>query len=173
MTEEEFLTLALPDRIKWLHSEQGPRGKMSHDRFAKELGTSRQVVILWEKTNGPEPAVRHRAALAAFSGFSEDAFSRREAESATWASLGSRLAAVEAAVDDQGGEVARSLRTLARAIDGLERYLRLLVQDDRPPEAGEAQALLQKNRKRARRALDQAEALRDQPLRETDRSPGG
>lgn len=123
MTEEEFLTLPLPERIQWLRSAEGPWGKLSHDRFAKALGTSRQVVIGWEKPNGPEPSERLRVKLADFSGFKPSAFSRREAEAATWESIGSRLAALEEVLVEQGRSTDRALRALTRAIERLERRL--------------------------------------------------
>lgn len=77
MTLDDFLTLTLPQRIVWLHSEDGPKGKLSHDRFAAILGTTRQTVIGWE--NGVEP-IRYAEKLAEFSGFPSNAFRRRQAE---------------------------------------------------------------------------------------------
>lgn len=93
MTLSDFLTMPLAKRIAWLHSEHGPEGKLSHDRFAERLGTSRQVVISWE--NGVEPSEQFRRNLAAFSGFPAEAFSRREAERLFEATIGSRLGELE------------------------------------------------------------------------------
>lgn len=77
MTLDDFLTLTLPKRIAWLHSHDGPKGKLSHDIFGQQLGTSRQQVINWE--NGAEPT-SFADALATWSGFPREAFLRREAE---------------------------------------------------------------------------------------------
>lgn len=121
MEEEEFLTLTLPERIKWLHGPHGPRGRLSHDRFAKILGTTRQSVINWEK--GANEPRGYREKLAEFSGFSPEAFSRRGAEEPAAESIGGRLEALEAAVEQQGRETTRALRALTRAIERLERRL--------------------------------------------------
>lgn len=90
VTLDDFLTsLILGERIAWLHSDDGPRGYLSHDDFAKILGTKRQVVINWEK-KGVEPK-KFAQALADFSGFPRQAFSRREAEELVRDSFGRRL----------------------------------------------------------------------------------
>lgn len=84
-------TLTLAERIAWLHSDEGPEGKLSHDKWAKrlkELGApdtlSRGTILGWEgKTKDGaqrEPQERYVAALAAFSGMPPAAFSRRGAE---------------------------------------------------------------------------------------------
>lgn len=91
MTLQDFLTLTLPERIIWLHSTKGPHGKLSHDRFAERLGTTRQTVINWEKKAGIEPNSRYRKKLAEFSGFPEGTFSRREAEVLTEETFGHLL----------------------------------------------------------------------------------
>lgn len=122
MTEDEFLTLTLPERIKWCHGPDGPRGKLSHDRFAKILGTTRQTIIGWEGGKS-EPSDKYRPKLAEFSGFPAAAFSRRAAEAPSAAAMAVRLEALEAAVASQGREMARSLRALVRAIERLERRL--------------------------------------------------
>lgn len=112
MTEDEFLTLTLPNRIRWLHSKDGPQGFLSHDRFAKILGTSRQVVINWEKgKNFPNPKSRTR--LAKFSGFSDQAFSVREAEAVVEDSIDRRLRRLEA----RATRAENSLRRILRALD--------------------------------------------------------
>lgn len=115
MTEEDFLTMPLPQRIRWLRSDEGPWGRLSHDRFARALGTSRQVVIGWEKESGPEPSERLRAKLAEFSGFDPAVFSRREAEAMTSRSIGSRLVALEAKVDESIRLTNQALRLLREA----------------------------------------------------------
>lgn len=91
VTLQDFLTLTLPERIIWLHGPEGPHGKLSHDRFATQLGTTRQTVINWEKKAGIEPSSRYRKKLAELSGFPEEAFSRREAESLTEETFGHLL----------------------------------------------------------------------------------
>ena len=95
MTEEDFLTLLLPERIAWLHSEAGPRGFLSHDSFGKLSGATRQAIIQWEKIGGAEPNRATRARLADFSGFPAEAFSRRGAEALLPTTFGHRLRAVE------------------------------------------------------------------------------
>lgn len=69
MTLDDFLTLPLTERIKALRLQAG-----SHDKFAAQLNTSRQVVIGWEK--GAQPGERYRDKLAALSGYPADAFLR-------------------------------------------------------------------------------------------------
>ncbi len=91
MTYDDFLTLTLPERIKWLRSDGGPRGELSHDKLADILGTSRQVVIGWEKVAGSEPGPKLRAALSEFSGYPSAAFSRRLAEAPAAATIRGRL----------------------------------------------------------------------------------
>jgi len=130
MTYEDFLTLTLPDRIKWLRSPEGPAGELSHDRLGKALGTSRQVVIGWEKDAGPEPAPRFRDALAKFSGFPAAAFSRRLSERPAADSLGRRL-------EELADLVGRGFLALGVTPDQLrpsgEARLRRDPQADTPP----------------------------------------
>lgn len=99
MTEEDYLTLTLGERIVWLRSEQGPRGSISHDTLAGILGTSRQVVIKWEKPGGAEPNPALRRELAKFSGFREGCFSRRQAEVLVQEPFGRRLQRAEETVE--------------------------------------------------------------------------
>lgn len=48
ITYDDFLALTLPERIRWLHSEDGPHGKLSHDRFGEMLGgIKRGRIIAW------------------------------------------------------------------------------------------------------------------------------
>lgn len=54
-------SMTVPQRIKWLRKQAG-----SHDRLATKLGTTRQVVIRWEK--GQRPSASSRARLAEVSG---------------------------------------------------------------------------------------------------------
>lgn len=117
MTLDDFLTLTLPKRIAWLHSEQGPRGKLSHDRFAEAMGVpNRQTVIGWE--NGREPNRYYSERLAEFSGFPAWVFRRREAEEAAWEMFGRRLGAVEDQLADRPTrkEVQEGLDALREAI---------------------------------------------------------
>ena len=67
--------MTLPERIRWLRLH-GPAGRLSHDKFAELLGTSRQTVIGWER--GQEPRL-YAEKLAAFSdgyGFPAEAFTK-------------------------------------------------------------------------------------------------
>lgn len=98
VTYDDFLTLTLAERIAWLHSQNGPKGFLSHDDFAEQLGTSRQVIIGWEKEGGSEPK-RFVGQLAAFSGFPEEAFLRRTAEVPVREMYGRRLARLEASLE--------------------------------------------------------------------------
>jgi transcriptional regulator with XRE-family HTH domain len=121
---DDLLTLPLPKRIVWLHSEAGPRGKLSHDKFAEALGIpNRQTIIGWEKS-GREPNAENAKALAEFSGFPAWVFRRRESEDAAWEMFGRRLAKLEARVDAvatlaargaAGQRELRELRPLAEA----------------------------------------------------------
>src|SRR5262245_42094918 len=70
--------MPLPQRIGWCRSHEGPKGWLSHDKFAAELGTTRHTTINWEK--GQQPSYRYAAKLAEFSGFPPAAFRRPEAE---------------------------------------------------------------------------------------------
>jgi hypothetical protein len=154
MTLEDFLTLSLPSRIAWLHSEDGPHGRLSHDRFAAMLGTNRQTVISWE--NGVEPT-RYADRLAEFSGFPASAFRRRQAEAlaarlnlshtpngvgAEWLSLVRVLvqlehlspelrAAAEAAADELETSGHAALEAAAAVRERLSRETR----ESRPPDA--------------------------------------
>lgn len=95
MTLEDLLTLPLPERIAWLHSEAGPKGRISLDHFAESIGApGRQTVIAWEK--GGQPSQRYADALAEFSGFPAWAFRRRESEAAAFESFARRLGELEA-----------------------------------------------------------------------------
>lgn len=131
MTDEEFLALPLAQKIEWLRSEDGPRGKLSHDRFAAELGTSRQVVIKWEK--GAEPSPRLRGRLAAFSGYPAEAFARRGAEALAQELYVRRLEELAATVAAQNEEMKRSLLAVRRAIRRLERQLAAEAREGSPP----------------------------------------
>lgn len=97
MTLDDFLTMTLPKRVKWLHGKNGPRGRLSHDVFADILNTKRQVLIGWEK--GTEPNEASRAKLAEFSGFPAAAFSRRLAEPLVEEMLARRLGGLEREAD--------------------------------------------------------------------------
>lgn len=111
MTLDDFVLMSLGSRIKWLHGPKGPRGKLSHDKFAKILGTSRQLVIKWEK-NETEPR-DFLGALAEFSGFPEAAFSLRGAEALVEESAGPRLQRLQVEADTTRGIVRAVLEALA------------------------------------------------------------
>lgn len=110
VTEDDFLTLTLPNRIKWLHGPNGPRGKLSHDKFAKVLKTSRQTVINWE--GGAQPGETYRKRLASFSGFRAEVFSRREAEALEKEMVGRRLRSLEGEVRWLGEQLATAFGSL-------------------------------------------------------------
>lgn len=114
MTEDAFLTLTLPERIKWLHGKDGPRGKLSHDRFGDAIGTSRQVIIAWEKAES-YPSPKFQRALAEFSGFTAAAFSVREAEAVVEDSIDRRLRRLEARATRAETSLGRILRALDAA----------------------------------------------------------
>lgn len=126
MTYDDFLTLTLPERIAWLHSKDGPRGFLSHDDFAEVLGTSRQVVIDWEKPAGAEPK-KFVDQLTAFSGFPSEAFLRRTAEAAVHEMFGRRLESLE--------EQAAGSRVVFRGVLGALAEAGIQVR--LPPEAAE------------------------------------
>lgn len=99
MTEEDYLTLTLGERIAWLRSEDGPKGAISHDKLAGILDTSRQVIIGWEKPGGAEPSLAMRKRLSKFSGFDPRCYSRREAEVLVQEPVGRRLARAEETIE--------------------------------------------------------------------------
>lgn len=128
VTEDDFLTLTLPERIKWLHGKDGPRGFLSHDSFAKVLGTSRQVIIDWEK--GAQPGKRYRDKLAKFSGFRPEVFARREAEALEKEMVGRRLRSLE-------GEVRYMYDQLTVAFGALGLELAPREEQPHPQAAGD------------------------------------
>lgn len=115
MELDEFLTLPLPERIKWLRLQAG-----SHDKFAKRLGTSRQQVISWEK--GAEPKT-YAAKLADVSGFPADAFSRRGSEQLVLETTLSLLRSLRARVEDVAEQTAQGLLAVQDGISRLEAQL--------------------------------------------------
>lgn len=122
LTLDDFLTLPLPKRIVWLHSANGPEGKLSHDKFAAVLGLpNRQTIIGWEK-DGREPNKRNAQSLADFSGFPAWVFRRREAEEAAWEMFARRLGSLEGQNADLRGLVIRGFGALQK----------LLPQDQQP-----------------------------------------
>lgn len=135
---DEFLTLTLPDRIQWLHGNDGPRGKMSHDRFAAMLGTNRQTVIAWEK--GQQPGRDYAEKLAAFSGFPAEAFRRRSAEAAASASsrdLLRRLRELEEREARHEQETRAFASAVVRRLDALEEALGIAAPASAPEESGD------------------------------------
>jgi len=114
---DDLLTLPLPKRIEWLHSSEGPRGKLSHDRFAEAIqAPNRQTIIGWEK--GREPNRFYSERLAEFSGFPAWAFRRRESEEAVAEMFARRLGALEERVAAMATreELHAGLETLREAI---------------------------------------------------------
>lgn len=65
--------MTVPQRIKWLRKQAG-----SHDKLAAKVGTSRQVIIRWEK--GQKPSAESRRRLAEVSGLPSAAFSENGEE---------------------------------------------------------------------------------------------
>lgn len=128
MTLDELLTLPLPQRIVWVHGPKGPKGKLSHDKFAKAIGIpNRQTIINWEKPGGTEPSEENAKRLEEFSGFPWWAFRRAESEEAVYETFGRRLGRVEARVDqlaelsargEAGRRALRELQPLAVATPG-------------------------------------------------------
>lgn len=114
--------MPLTERVKWLRSPEGPQGKLSLDRLAAALGTSRQTIIGWE--GGVEPR-RYAEKLAEFSGFPREAWVRRGAEAASLASVDLRLRSIESSVVATAKETTKALRALTRAIERLEQRLAL------------------------------------------------
>lgn len=110
MTLEDFLTLTLPQRIVWLHSKDGPRGRLSHDKFAAILDTSRQTVISWEKGTEPKD---YADKLAKFSGFPSWAFLRRAAEAPAAETIALRLQSLADEIDELRGLLLRGFSALA------------------------------------------------------------
>lgn len=115
MTLQDLLTLSLPERIIWLHGDDGPKGKMSHDTLAAELGTTRQTVINWEKRGGIEPGPKYREKLAEFSGYPAGAFSRREAEAMAEETFGHLLLRLRDEADVNSRTLERVLTALSDA----------------------------------------------------------
>lgn len=124
MTCEELLTLPLPKRIEWLRSTDGPRGKLSHDKLAAALGTSRQTVIGWE--HGVEPKkLAHR--LAEFSGCPEAVWLRGDGGIVVQETTPDHLRELRATVEQQGRDMTRALRALAGDVRALTRRLEAVV----------------------------------------------
>ena len=90
----------LGERIRHLR-EAGPHGRMSHDRLAEALGTTRQTVIGWEK-HGRHPSPEYRQRLASFFEVDEDVFMDGELDRRRVQSLADRLEEVEAALEELG-----------------------------------------------------------------------
>jgi transcriptional regulator with XRE-family HTH domain len=67
-TPSNIKQMTVPQRIKWLRKQAG-----SHDRLATRVGTTRQVIIRWEKgQNSPSATSRQR--LANYSGLPSGLF---------------------------------------------------------------------------------------------------
>lgn len=99
------MNLQLGDRIRHLR-EAGPHGRLSHDRLAEALGTSRQTVIGWEK-HGRQPGPEYRSRLARFFQVSEDVFMDAEPDRKQFQGIVDRLEEVEAALEELGPLLAR------------------------------------------------------------------
>jgi transcriptional regulator with XRE-family HTH domain len=60
MISPQLKQMTVPQRIRWLRKQAG-----SHDKLAAKVGTSRQVIIRWEKgTSKPRAESRRRLASA-------------------------------------------------------------------------------------------------------------
>lgn len=122
MTLDEFLTLPLAKRVEWLRKREG-----SHDRLAEKLGTSRQMVISWEK--GTEPKT-YAAKLATVSGFPREAWLRRESETLAVETTLGLLRQLRDELQQQAEHAAVALESVAEGIARIEARL--------PDEDGQA-----------------------------------
>lgn len=130
VTCEELLTLPLRKRIQWLRSEAGPKGVLSHDKLARELGTSRQTVISWEKGTVPRKLVDR---IVNFSGCPRETWLPGEGEVLVEDRSAALLQELRATVETQGKEMTRALRGLAKEVRALGH-----PRDDEAPPASEA-----------------------------------
>ena len=112
MTSHDLVTLPLFKRIEYLRRKAG-----SHDKFAVQLGTSRQTVIGWE--HGAQPGKVYRERLAEISGLSAEKFLQHEAEREVWALTETRLKGLEARVERLTVETARGFEELGHPQHGL------------------------------------------------------
>lgn len=88
VSEDELLDLPVNERIAVLRKRAG----ISHDTLAERLGTSRQVVIGWQRSEKPSQASqRFVEGLAKEFGYPESTFVRPKEEELTLAILGGRL----------------------------------------------------------------------------------
>ena len=127
---DDLLLLPLPERIKWLHGPNGPKGELSHDKLAVELGVpNRQTIIGWE--NGREPSARYAQRLSEFSGFPDWVFRRREAEEAVGETIAHRLHELAGTVALAGAQ----LLAMERSLSVLENRVRELEADRESREA--------------------------------------
>lgn len=119
--------MPLRQRIRWLR-ENGSHGKLSHDRLAAALGTTRQTVINWEK--GTRPTDRYAAALAEFFGVPVETFRAPAAEAVTLHRLADRLEELEAGLEalrpllPRIGDLQEQLDGLTQRVGALERQAR-------------------------------------------------
>lgn len=109
------------------------RGDLSHDRFAAELGTSRQTVINWEK--GTAPTATYRRKLAAYSGEPESAFVYPKEERPTLAVINGKLDRVLSLLErDEGAAVdARFVREARAVVEAAERRVGSVSRGDPAP----------------------------------------
>lgn len=119
--------LPLRERIRWLRLH-GRHGRLSHDRMADALGTTRQTVIGWEK--GARPKEESIRRLAAFFDKPADIFRAPATEAVTLHRLADRLEELESALE-------RLLPLLGRVADLQEQLddlaLRVDAQSPRAP----------------------------------------
>ena len=97
--------LTLGERIRHLR-EHGRHGRLSHDRLADALGTTRQTVIGWEK-HGRQPNQEYRKRLANFFGVAEEVIMDGPPDRERLRDLAVRLEELEAALEELGPLLAR------------------------------------------------------------------
>lgn len=115
MELDEFLTLPLAERVKWLRQQAG-----SHDKLARKLGTSRQQVINWEK--GAEPKT-YAEKLGEISGFPAAAFTRRGSETLVSETTLDLLRSLRDRLEDYAEQTAQGLLAVQEGIARIEKRL--------------------------------------------------
>lgn len=129
MTCEELLTLPREERFKWLRSADGPLGKVSHDRLAAALETSRQTVISWEHGTEPRRLVDR---LVELTGCPPEVWLRDEAGQSSESQTLVLLRELRDVVEVEGQREAQALASLAKEVRALRRQL-----EARAPQAKE------------------------------------
>lgn len=111
-----FERLSVPQRVRQL------RGQLSHDRFADQLGTSRQTVIEWEKGRR-RPGPRYRAKLAELSGYPEEMFEGPQVERLELSVIRDVF---DRAARDADDVAARRHEAVMRELASITEHLRIL-----------------------------------------------